>query len=77
MNRNIFADAVKRVSIFSNKASRQIALELDGNQVTITTEDPENITTGKETLECDYDGDPMTIPATKGPKSTIITCKKN
>ena len=29
--------------------------------MTITTEDPENITTGKETLDCDYDGEPMTI----------------
>ena len=27
----------------------------------ITTEDPENITTGKETLECNYEGEPMTI----------------
>ena len=61
LNRNSFAEAIKRVSIFSNKSSRQIALELSENTVTISTEDPENITTGKETLDCDYDGEPMTI----------------
>ena len=47
--------------IFSNKSSRQVALELSNNKMIITTEDPEIITTGKETIECDYDGDPMTI----------------
>ena len=61
VNRDSFTEAIKRVSIFSNKSSRQVALELSENSVTISTEDPENITTGKETLECDYDGDPMTI----------------
>ena len=49
------------MSIFSNKSSRQVALELSENSLTITTEDPENITTGKETLDCEYDGEPMTI----------------
>ena len=29
--------------------------------MTITTEDPENITSGKETLDCSYDGEPMII----------------
>ena len=61
INKDNFSEAIKRVSIFSNKASRQIALELSENKITITTEDPENITTGKETLDCDYDGEPMTI----------------
>ncbi|MDP6852927.1 MAG: DNA polymerase III subunit beta [Candidatus Marinimicrobia bacterium] len=61
VNRDHFFEAIKRVSIFSNKSSKQIALELTENSVTITTEDPENITTGKETLDCNYDGDPMTI----------------
>ena len=61
INKEHFTDAIKRVSIFSNKASRQIALELSENSMTITTEDPENITTGKEIIDCDYDGEPMTI----------------
>ncbi len=61
INKECFTEAIKRVSIFSNKSSRQVALELNENSMTITTEDPENITTGKETLDCDYDGEPMTI----------------
>ena len=61
INKDAFADAIKRISIFSNKSSRQVALEISNNQITITTEDPENITTGRETVECNYDGEPMTI----------------
>ena len=61
INKDSFTEAIKRVSIFSNKSSRQVALELSENSLTITTEDPENITTGKETLDCEYDGEPMTI----------------
>ena len=61
VNKNNFTDAIKRVSIFSNKTSRQISLELSENSMIISTEDPENITTGKENLDCDYDGEPMTI----------------
>jgi DNA polymerase-3 subunit beta len=61
INRNSFTEAIKRISIFANKSSRQIALELSENSMTISTEDPENITTGKETLDCNYDGEPMTI----------------
>ena len=61
INKNCFTEAIKRVSIFSNKSSRQVALKLSENSMTITTEDLENITTGKETLDCEYDGEPMTI----------------
>ena len=38
-----------------------MALNISENTITITTEDPENITSGKETLDCNYDGEPMTI----------------
>ena len=61
VNKDSFTDAIKRVSIFSNKSSRQVSLEISENTVTISTEDPENITSGKEILDCNYDGDPMTI----------------
>lgn len=61
INKNIFTEAIKRVSIFSNKISKQVSLELNTSSIIIKTEDPENITSGTETLECDYDGEPMTI----------------
>ena len=61
INKNDLAGSVKRVSIFSNKSTKQIALSLDTNKITISTEDPENITTGKESIDCLYSGEPMTI----------------
>ncbi len=61
VDKNIFTEAVKRVSIFSNKASKQVALNISENNLIITTEDPENITSGKEEIECEYQGKPMTI----------------
>lgn len=61
INKNDLASSVKRVSIFSNKSTRQIALSLAANKITISTEDPENITTGKESIDCLYSGDPMVI----------------
>ena len=61
VDRELFVQAIKRVSIFSNKSSRQVALNISENRIIITTEDPENITSGKESLDCNYDGDPMTI----------------
>jgi len=61
INKEELAQSVKRVSIFSNKSTKQIALSLNQNKITISTEDPENITTGKETIECIYSGEPMII----------------
>ena len=61
VDKNAFTEAIKRVSIFSNKSSKQVALNISEHSLIITTEDPENITSGKETLDCNYDGDPMTI----------------
>jgi DNA polymerase-3 subunit beta len=61
VDKGLLEEAIKRVSIFSNKSSRQISLNISDNNMIISTEDPENITSGKETLECDYDGDPITI----------------
>ena len=61
IDKNSFEEAIKRVSIFSNKSSRQVALNISENNIIITTEDPENITSGKETLDCNYDGEPIII----------------
>ena len=61
IDKNDLANSVKRVSIFSNKSTKQIALSLDTNKLIVSTEDPENITTGRETLDCEYTGEPMVI----------------
>jgi DNA polymerase III subunit beta len=61
LNKNELLSAVKRVSIFSNRTTRQIALTFENNNTIITTEDPENITTGHEKIVCEYKEEPITI----------------
>ncbi|NQU68008.1 MAG: DNA polymerase III subunit beta [Candidatus Marinimicrobia bacterium] len=61
VNKNELLSSVKRVSIFSNKSTRQISLSITKDSLTISTEDPENITTGKETIACVYEGEPLLI----------------
>ena len=43
--------AVKRVSIFSNKATHQIAIRAAKGSATITTEDPEKASKAQETID--------------------------
>lgn len=62
INRNDLLGAVKRVSIFSNKATHQIALHLDEKKTQITTEDPEKASRGKEDLlNSQFSGDSLVI----------------
>ncbi len=53
--------AVKRVSIFSNKATHQIAFRAANNSATITTEDPEKASKAQETIDIEYDGDSIDV----------------
>lgn len=61
LDRAELAASVKRVSIFSNRSTKQISFSLTENTLTIATEDPENITTGRETINCEYSGEPIAI----------------
>ena len=61
INKDDLFSAVKRVSIFSNRTTRQIALTFENNKVVVTTEDPENITSGHEEIICDYKEEAITI----------------
>lgn len=56
-----FLSSVRRVSIFSNRSTNQISLNFTNNKVTIFTQDPENVSAGKETINCDYFGEELTI----------------
>ena len=53
--------AVKRVSIFSNKSTHQIALNLNNEEVLISTEDPEQSTKAKEKIKAEYSGEDITV----------------
>ena len=66
-DKNLIADkqtllsAVKRVSIFSNKSTHQIALNLNNENVLVSTEDPEQSTKAKENIKGDYSGDDIVV----------------
>ena len=53
--------AVKRVSIFSNKATHQIAIRASNGSATITTEDPEKASKAQETINIEYDGESIDV----------------
>jgi len=53
--------AVRRVSIFSNRTTQQIAIKIDNGNLEIATEDPEKAAKAKETLSVEYSGEPITI----------------
>jgi len=61
INRNDLIDAVKRVSIFSNKTTKQITLSFTEGETTISTEDPDNVTSAKESIQCDYNDENIVI----------------
>ena len=53
--------SIRRVAIFSNKATHQVALSLSKDSCVISTEDPEKSSKAQETVKAEYDGDPITI----------------
>jgi DNA polymerase-3 subunit beta len=53
--------AIKRVSIFSNKSTHQVALSLGVDGCKITTEDPEKSSKAQENIAATYEGDPIVI----------------
>jgi len=53
--------SVRRASIVSNEISRQIRLKLQKEQLEIQVEDIEQGNEGRETVSCQYDGEPMDI----------------
>ena len=61
INKNLLLSAVKRVSIFSNKSTYQIALNLNKEEILITTEDPEKASKAQEKIDGNYDGDDLII----------------
>ena len=56
-----FISSLKRVAIFSNQASNLVGLAISGNQLRISAQDIDYAIAGKETINCQYDGDEMEI----------------
>ncbi len=61
MDRSAFLGAIRRVSVFANKATHQIRLRIAGSSLTISAEDLDFANEGHETLACTYAGENMEI----------------
>ena len=53
--------SIKRVSILSNRATRQIVLHLGPDNCTISTEDPEKASSAKEDVAMEYTSEQMNV----------------
>ena len=61
INRGMFLNAVRRVSIFSSKSTHQIRLKMAGTELKISAEDIDFSNKADERLQCSYEGDDMQI----------------
>src|SRR5690606_33593321 len=61
IDRTLFLNSVRRVSIFSNKTTHQIRLKIAGAELNVSAEDIDYSNKAEERLSCDYQGDDMQI----------------
>ena len=61
LDRQSFLNTLRRVSIFASEATRQVRLSISGDHIEISAEDLELSNNARETIPCQYEGDPMDI----------------
>lgn len=61
IDRLMLLNSIKRVSIFSNKATHQIRLKIAGSELNISAEDLDFANEANERLTCQYEGNDMEI----------------
>ncbi|MGB4414504.1 MAG: DNA polymerase III subunit beta [Paludibacter sp.] len=61
IDRLTFLNALKRVSVFSNQASNLVKLEFIENQIHISAQDIDFSISAEETINCQFEGDPINI----------------
>ena len=61
VNRDAMLAAVKRVGLYSSSMTNQIRLSLEADAVEVSAEDVERSSEARETVLCEYDGEPMMI----------------
>jgi DNA polymerase III subunit beta len=61
VDRLTLLNALKRVSVFSNQASNLIKLDVSENQIFISAQDIDFSISAEETINCQYDEDPIKI----------------
>ncbi|MCR5039663.1 MAG: DNA polymerase III subunit beta [Bacteroidales bacterium] len=61
IDRQTFLAAIRRVAVFSSKATHQVRFHIAGQELTLTAEDIDFYNEAKERLSCSYEGDDMEI----------------
>ena len=61
VNKNDFQGALRRVSVFSNKSTNQVALTIAGSELELKAQDIDFSFEGDERMKCRYDGEDLTI----------------
>ncbi len=56
-----FQGALRRVAIFSNKSTNQVALQINGSELGLQAQDVDFSFEGAERMKCQYDGEDITI----------------
>ena len=61
IDRQTFLSAIRRVAVFSSKATHQVRFRITGQEIMLTAEDIDFYNEAKERLACSYTGDDMEI----------------
>jgi DNA polymerase-3 subunit beta len=61
VNKNDFQSALRRVSVFSNKSTNQVALTISGSELQMAAQDVDFSFEGNERMNCQYDGGDLQI----------------
>jgi len=61
VNKSDFQNALRRVSVFSNKSTNQVALSISGSELQMEAQDVDFSFEGNERMACNYDGEDMKI----------------
>lgn len=61
VNKSDFQNALRRVSVFSNKSTNQVALTMNGSELQMAAQDVDFSFEGNERMNCQYDGEDLQI----------------
>jgi DNA polymerase-3 subunit beta len=61
VNKNDFQSGLRRVSVFSNKSTNQVALTISGSELQMAAQDVDFSFEGNERMNCQYDGEDLQI----------------
>ena len=61
VNKSDFQSALRRVSIFSNKSTNQVALNISGSELQLAAQDVDFSFEGNERMKCQYNGEDIVI----------------